>query len=208
MQYESISWQRAWEFPTFRIKLIAGLIILAGILFFAPEFFLYIQLRDGLNLDDKVLEFLPATDVSVFIFLLLYPFTALVIWRMVEKTAFCITALWSYILLCMGRIVTIYLVPLDPPAGLIDLKDPFSVFFYGTEIVTKDLFFSGHTATLFLIALCLERKWEKRMAFAATLILAILLMVQRVHYTADIIAAPFFSYLFWYLAKQVSNVQR
>jgi hypothetical protein len=35
-----------------------------------------------------------------------------------------------------------------------------------------------------------------------------LLMVQRVHYTADIIAAPFFSYLFWYLAKQVSNVQR
>ena len=205
MQYDSISWQRAWEFPAFRTKLIIGLIIMLGILIYVPDFFLYIQNRPGTQIQDEVLNSLPRKDVSNYIFLLLYPFTALVIWRMVEKTTFCITALWSYIFLCIGRTISIYFVPLDPPTGLVHLQDPFSVFFYGTEMITKDLFFSGHTATLFLIALCLERKWEKRLAFVATAILAVLLLVQRVHYTADIIAAPFFSYLFWHLGRMVAK---
>lgn len=205
MQYDSISWQRAWEYPAFRIKLIAGLIILTGILVFVPDFFLLIQVREGILLNDWVLNALPAKDVSPYIFLMLYPFMALMIWRMVEKTAFCITGLWAYIFLCLGRMVTIYLIPLEPPAGILHLEDPFSVFFYGTEVITKDLFFSGHTATLFLIALCLEKKWEKYLAFAATLVLAVLLMVQRVHYTADILAAPVFSYLFWLLGKRIAK---
>jgi hypothetical protein len=205
MQYDSISWQRAWEFPAFRIKLIAGLIIMLGILIYVPDFFLYIQSRSGSRLNDSVLKLLPSADVSTYIFLLLYPFIALVIWRMVEKTTFCITALWSYIFLCIGRTISIFFIPLDPPIDLVHLQDPFSVFFYGTERITKDLFFSGHTATLFLIGLCLERKWEKRLAFAATAILAVLLLIQRVHYTADIIAAPFFSYFFWYMGLLVAK---
>lgn len=206
MQYDSISWQRAWEYPAFRLKLVTGLIILLGILVFAPDYFLYIQSREGVLLNDWLLNELPAVNVSSYIFLMLYPFMALMIWRMVEKTAFCITALWAYIFLCMGRMITIYLIPLEAPAGILHLEDPFSVFFYGTEIITKDLFFSGHTATLFLIALCLEKPLEKYLAFIATAILAVLLMIQRVHYTADIIAAPVFSYLFWMLGKRIAKI--
>jgi hypothetical protein len=206
MQYDSISWQRAWEYPAFRVKLISGLIILVGILVFVPDYFLYIQAREGILLNDWVLNMLPAKDVSAYIFLMLYPFMALMIWRMVEKTVFCITGLWAYIFLCMGRMVTIFLIPLEAPVDILHLEDPFSVFFYGTEIITKDLFFSGHTATLFLIALCLEKRWEKNIAFLATAVLAILLMVQRVHYTADIVAAPVFSYLFWMLGKRVAKI--
>lgn len=206
MQYESISWQRAWEYPAFRIKLITGLISLTFISVFVPDFFLYIQSRPGILLQDPVLEMLPARDVSPCIFLLLYPFMALMIWRMLAKTSFCITALWAYIFLCIGRMVTILLIPLDPPTGIIHLEDPFSVFFYGTEVITKDLFFSGHTPTLFLIALCLENKIEKQLAFISTAILALLLMIQRVHYTADILAAPVFSYLFWMLGLRVSRI--
>jgi len=205
MQYESVSWQRAWEFPAFRIKLISGLIILAGILVFVPDYFLFIQAREAVLLNDWLLNTLPVKDVSAYIFLMLYPFMALMIWRMVENTAFCITGLWAYIFLCMGRMVTIFLIPLEAPSGILHLEDPFSVFFYGTEVITKDLFFSGHTATLFLIALCLEKRWEKSLAFASTFVLAILLMVQRVHYTADILAAPVFSYLFWMLGKRMAK---
>ncbi len=206
MQYDSISWQRAWEYPLFRVKLISGFLILAGILFFVSDFFLYVQARPGIVLNDEVLALLPARDVSPYIFLTLYPFMALMIWRMVENTTFCITGVWAYILLCMGRMITIYLIPLEPPVGLLHLEDPFSVFFYGTELITKDLFFSGHTATLFLIALCLERKPEKYLAFFATGVLAVLLMIQRVHYAADIIAAPVFSYLFWMIGRRVAKI--
>lgn len=205
MKYDSVSWQRAWEYPTFRVKLVSGLIFLTGILVFVPDFFVYIQSRQGVLLNDWVLNMLPAADVSPYIFLMLYPFMALMIWRMVEKTDFCITGLWAYILLCLGRMVTIFLIPLEPPVGILHLEDPFSVFFYGTEFITKDLFFSGHTATLFLIALCLERKYEKYAAFVATAVLALLLMIQRVHYTADILVAPAFAYLFWLLGKRFSR---
>ncbi|RYE39493.1 MAG: hypothetical protein EOP48_25715, partial [Sphingobacteriales bacterium] len=114
MQYDSISWQRAWEYPAFRLKLVTGLIILLGILVFAPDYFLYIQSREGVLLNDWLLNELPAVNVSSYIFLMLYPFMALMIWRMVEKTAFCITALWAYIFLCMGRMITIYLIPIAP----------------------------------------------------------------------------------------------
>lgn len=78
--------------------------------------------------------------------------------------------------------------------GLIPLVDPLTGYFYGHEAITKDLFFSGHTATLVMIYLNLERKNDKRIALVATLIVMLLLMVQHIHYTVDILAAPVIVY--------------
>jgi len=46
-----------------------------------------------------------------------------------------------------------YSAPLDAPERLILLNDPFVQFIGSGEALTKDLFFSGHTATLFLLFL-------------------------------------------------------
>ena len=206
MQSKQLTWRFAWDYPAFRIKLLLGVFVMSLIVFFLQDFFSYIQTRQAILVNDWVLEKLPARDVSVYIFLILYPAAAFFFWRIRKNSVLCITALWGYVFMCLARMLTIALVPLDAPKELIHLADPFSIVFYGTNLITKDLFFSGHTATLFLIGLCLENKYEKAVVFFATAVLAILLLVQHVHYTADVVAAPFFSYIFWYLGKTIARL--
>jgi len=206
MQSKQLTWRFAWDYPAFRVKLILGVILLALIACSLQPFFSYVQGRSGLLLNDFVLNLLPAHDVSAYIFLILYPASALLVWRMRKNTDLCITFLWGYIFLCLVRMSTIILIPLDAPKNLIHLSDPFSIIFYGTNQITKDLFFSGHTATLFLVGLCLDNKTEKIIVFCGTAVLGLLLLIQHVHYTADVLAAPFFSYIFWHLGKRVTRI--
>jgi len=206
MQSKQLTWRFAWDYPAFRVKLILGLFLMGMIVFFLQDFFLFIQPRSGVLMNDWVLDKLPARDVSLYIFLILYPASGFFFWRMRKNSTICITALWGYIFLCVVRMITIALIPLEAPVHLKHLADPFSIIFYGSNMITKDLFFSGHTATLFLLGLCLEDKREKAVIFAATAVLAVLLLIQHVHYTADVIAAPFFSYLFWYLGKTIARM--
>lgn len=206
MQFKPFTWQIAWEYPTFRIKFILGMLFLIGIILFIPHFFARIEAREGVVLNDWLLSQIKAVDVSLYIFIVIYAVVAFLIVRMSKNTSICLTALWAFIFLCLARILTISLVPLDPPKGIINLVDPCSVVFYRTHAITKDLFFSGHTATIFLGALCLENKREKMVVFALAFVIAILLLVQHVHYTADVIAAPFFCWLCWYLGKSVAKI--
>ncbi|WP_316811807.1 phosphatase PAP2-related protein [Pedobacter heparinus] len=206
MQFKQFTWQIAWDYQAFRIKFILGMLILIAILIFIPHFFLRIEAREGKTLNDWVLAQLPAIDVSVYIFIILYAMIGLFLYRMSKNTLMCLTALWAFIFLCAARILTITLVPLNPPADIIDLADPCSIFFYRSNVITKDLFFSGHTATMFLGALCLEKKNDKIIAFIATVVIAGLLLIQHVHYTADILAAPVFTWLCWYLGKSMAKI--
>lgn len=206
MQFKQFTWQIAWDYQAFRIKFILGMLILIAILIFIPHFFLHIEAREGKMLNDWVLAYLPAIDVSVYIFILLYAMIGFFLYRMSKNTLMCLTALWAFIFLCAARIITITLVPLNPPADIIDLADPCSIFFYRSNVITKDLFFSGHTATMFLGALCLEKKNDKIIAFIATVVIAVLLLIQHVHYTADILAAPVFTWFCWYLGKSMAKI--
>lgn len=206
MQFKQFTWQIAWDYQAFRIKFIVGMLILIAILIFIPHFFLRIEAREGNVLNDLVLAHLPAIDVSAYIFIILYAMIGLFLYRMSKNTLMCLTALWAFIFLCAVRIITITLVPLNPPVGIINLADPCSIFFYRSNVITKDLFFSGHTATMFLGALCLEKRNDKVIAFIATIIIAGLLLIQHVHYTIDIMAAPVFTWLCWYLGKSMAKI--
>lgn len=207
MQFKQFSWQIAWDYPPFRLKFILGIFILALILIFIPHFFSYVENREkGYTLNDWLLAQIPAIDVSLYIFILLYGMSVFFLIRMSRNTSICLTALWAYIFLCAARIITISIVPLHPPKEIIELIDPCSIVFYGSNVITKDLFFSGHTATLFLGALCLEKKREKTIAFIASGIIGVLLLIQHVHYTADVIAAPFFSWICWYFGKSIEKL--
>jgi len=206
MRAKQLTWRFAWDYPAFRVKLLLGVFLMGLIVFYLQDFFTFIQTRNGVLIHDWVLEKLPARDVSLYIFLILYPASGLFFWRMRNNTVLCITALWGYVFLCIFRMLTISLIPLEAPVGLVHMSDPFSIIFYGSNLITKDLFFSGHTATLCLVGLCLENKKEKIGVFCGTAVLALLLLIQHVHYTADVIAAPFFSYFFWYLGKTIAKI--
>ena len=98
------------------------------------------------------------------------------------------------------RMDCIGLISLNPPAGLIPLADPITNQFYGAHYITHDLFFSGHTTTVFLIFLCLKKKWDRIYALSASIFLGFFFLGLHVHYTIDVLAAPVFTYAAYRLA--------
>ncbi len=103
--------------------------------------------------------------------------------------------------------LSISLVPLEPPSGLIPLKDPISSIFYGgTQVfIKKDLFYSGHTSIQFLIFLCLKNRTEKIVSLLATVSIACFVLIQHIHYTIDVIAAIAFTYVIYRIGKWIAE---
>jgi hypothetical protein len=152
-----------------------------------------------------LLRQLPAYDVSAPIFFIIWSTALFTLIRCLQNPDRLLIFAWAYLLLCLTRMVTISLVTLDPPNNLVLLADPLSNFFYGRKFVTRDLFFSGHTSTLFLMSLCLPGKWDKILVIAATITVGFLLLIQHVHYTLDVLSAPLFAWLIWRLAGKINQ---
>jgi membrane-associated phospholipid phosphatase len=101
------------------------------------------------------------------------------------------------------RMIAMYLLPLDPPPAMIPLQDPMVEFFGTGKLLTRDLFFSGHTSTLFLLFLVTPRGILKSLFLGCTILVAVAVLVQHVHYTIDVFAAPFFAYAAVKLADRI-----
>ena len=198
-------WQTAWISSDYKKKVLIGLTLISVALYTLPHFFKIIESRDGILLNDWVLNKLPACNVSIPIFVILWSMALLLFARLSKDPEIFIIFLWSYLFLLLSRFITMSLIPLDPPVGLIPLADPLSNSFYGPKFITKDLFYSGHTGSLFLIFLCLKRRSDKIIALFATIFIGILLLIQHVHYTIDIIFAPIIIYFLWLAAKKIVN---
>lgn len=147
----------------------------------------------GISFDDPVMRFYDAADLSLFIFLLTY--LPLLFYLIIHRNSpeDWLRYLQAYALLVGMRMLTIFILPLEEPAGAIRLSDPvLNTFFYPGGYSPHDLFFSGHTATLILFGLFTPGNFRYLFFFLA-LLLGIFLVVQKVHYSIDVIAAPFFA---------------
>jgi hypothetical protein len=198
----SKKWPVAWKSVSFRRKLIIGFILVFVILAFFPIFFQIIEKRNGRPLNDWLLDQVPAHDFSVLIFILIWATTLLLLVRVIRNPEILLQFLWAYAFLSLTRMTTIILVNLDPPKYLIPLIDPITNSFYGARYVTRDLFFSGHTSTVFLMAFCFKRQIDRWLAFSAATAVGILLLIQHVHYTIDILASPIITYIIYWLSKR------
>ena len=194
-----VKWSAAWKLHSYRGKLLIGLLILAGILISFPFFFNAIEARNGFVFTDIVLRWIPARNVSGAVFFLIWSSCLLLIIRFYRDPIMLLVALWAYNSVTLVRMASIGLISLNPPVGLIPLADPITNQFYGQRYITHDLFFSGHTTTVFLIFLCLKKKTDRIYVLLASMALGILLLVQHVHYTIDVLAAPFFTYAVYQL---------
>ncbi len=203
-----MKWREWIRRPRFRLALIAGLVLIGTILAFLPSFFQYIEKRPGKMLEDALLDRLPARDVSIPIFAALWGMAILFVVRSVRQPLFFLNMLLGFVLLFGLRILSMSLVPLDPPPGLIPLVDPISNSFYGENFITKDLFFSGHTASVCLFFFGLRKRGDKILAFLSCLIVGVGVLVQHVHYTVDVVAAPIFTWLCYTGAKKIVNWSR
>ncbi|MGY4536734.1 hypothetical protein ACVW0P_001148 [Mucilaginibacter sp. UYNi724] len=202
------AWTTALQSPKKRDKLLVGSFIVAIMLSGMPIFFNYIQKRQGVLLSDWVLANIPAHDVSIIIFTIIWGMAALTFARALYNPVIYINYVWTLIFINLARMLTIYLIPLDPPVGLIHLLDPLTNVFYGNTVITRDLFFSGHTSTMVLIFLCLEKRSDKVMGFIAIIAVMVLLLVQHIHYTIDVVAAPFLVYLIFLAVRKILKLDQ
>nr|WP_262896050.1 sphingomyelin synthase family protein [Hymenobacter sp. BT523] len=79
------------------------------------------------------------------------------------------------------------------------------IFEVTTQPIVRDLFFSGHTATMALLVLAVRGRAWRRALVLMTVAVGLLVLVQRVHYTYDVLAAPLFAWLAYWLAGRITK---
>ncbi len=173
---------------------IGTVIVFAISMFIFTRYLNFIEARPGVVLPDPILAFYPAIDISWFTFIVMYGTVVLVILSLFKTPIQLAFAVQTYILMLWVRIIAMYSIPLEAPATILPLIDPMvSEIGVGT-LMTKDLFFSGHTATIFLMYLASQKKIFRTLFLIATITIGIAVLIQHVHYSVDVIAAPFFAY--------------
>lgn len=189
-----MNWKNYLAGKKSRTEFILTIFILAAVLFSLAKFLDFVEARQGIVLNDPVLSLFQPVDLTWLIFSLIYLSLFLALIELVRKPSELMLALQSYSLMVIFRIVAMYVMPLNPPVSMIALNDPFVQFFGTGKMLTKDLFFSGHTATLFLLFLVTGKKWLRNLFLIFTAAVGISVLLQHVHYTIDVFAAPFFAY--------------
>ena len=197
------AWRDNLQSSDYRKKLIVGVSLISLILLSLPFFYQAIEQRNGIQFNDYLLEILPSYDLSLFIFIVIWSMTLLTFSRFKQDPNLFLTFLWGFILINLSRFVSIGLIPLDAPRDLIPIIDPISNQFYGPKFITKDLFFSGHTAAMYLMFLCLKKRTDKILALTATILVGFAVLLQHVHYTIDVVMAPLITYFIWIGAKKI-----
>lgn len=177
-----------------RVELTITILFLIISLVSLANFLNFVEARPGVVLHDPVLNLFNPVDLSGLTFGLIYFSILFAVYSLIRKPVQLIFAFQLYTIMIIIRIAAMYLLPLDPPENMILLSDPVVEYFGTGRALTKDLFFSGHTATLFILYLVTENKPVKRIFLVCTAIVALSVLLQHVHYTIDIFAAVFFTY--------------
>lgn len=208
IQYQ---WKTAWQIALFRRLFLGGFIYLVCFIGFVPNYFAYVQQREGIVLPDPLLELIPPHEVSTYIFGILYPTLIAMcgIWIQYPRTF--LQVLIGLLSVQTLRLISIWLIPLNPPTGCLVLADPLVNFFaYAHQPITKDLFFSGHVATMTICYLSTPKK--RRLILGAIILMIImLLLMQHAHYSIDILGALLITPLAWkvidiYFKKHLSTL--
>lgn len=189
-----MSWKEFLKSKKNKTELVVTLILLAVVLASLANFLNFVEARQGVVLPDPILNLFNPIDLTWLIFALIYLSLIAAIAALINNPKQLMFAIQLYILMVVLRIIAMYLMPLEPPLKMITLNDPLVEFFGTGQTLTKDLFFSGHTATLFILFLVSEKKVFKIIFLISTIAVAITVLLQHVHYTIDVFAAIFFTY--------------
>lgn len=191
-------WNATFDDNNFIIEFIFSIFFLIFTMLIFSKFTQFIEIRKGVQFNDPVLASFQAIDLTKCIFVTVYGGIFLALTSLLSSPYRLMILLQAYALMVLARMVTLFILPLAPPVGMIFLQDPFVEFFGTSKTIDNNLFFSGHTATLFLLYLCVPKKL-KIPFFFITLFIAISVLLQKTHYTVDVIIAPCISFISYYL---------
>ena len=152
-------------------------------------------------------------DLSIPIFLFTYGTMGFFVFYHLKDPMKLINLIQVFVILLFLRVVSLYFIRLDADPNMIVLQDPFlNTFIYQINEKTQmynqhDLFFSGHTANLFLVSILYQNKKLKYIFLIITFLMGACLVLQRAHYSIDVIFAPFFSLLALFLHKKIQIIK-
>lgn len=202
------AWKEILSDRSYRVKFIITIILLALVLFIIAKFLDYNEARPGFSFADPFLSHFMPIDVTWITFILIYGALVVGLISLLKLPKRMLTTLQSYILVIALRIITIYFLPLNAPFHIIPLQDPFVEFFGGGKTMLKDLFFSGHTSTMFLLALTARNKNLKWIFVVCTILVAACVLAQHVHYTIDVIVAPVIAYTCYRISRLINKQKK
>jgi hypothetical protein len=187
-------WSEQWQSHRFRIEFFITLPLTLAALAVLAKFLNWVETRPGVVLADPILTLFHAVDLTWLTFGIIYLGLIWGIAFLTRHPRAMLIAFQSYVLVVAVRIAAMYVLPLAAPPTAIPLQDP-TVEYLGTgRLLTQDLFFSGHTSTLFLLFLTAQGKGPRVVFLACTVAVGVAVLLQHVHYAVDVLVAPFVSY--------------
>jgi len=184
-------------------EFIITAVIVTGVIIAFSHFLLFIEQREGVVLNDPILRTFNPLDLTWLTFALIYLSLIIFVVTTFNKPDKLLIAFQAYGLMLIFRTIAMYLTPFEAPETILLLNDPFVQFFAKGDILTKDLFFSGHTGTLFLVFLLAENKTLKIIFLLLTLMVGTAVLLQHVHYSVDVFVAPFVAYGAYRIIKKL-----
>jgi membrane-associated phospholipid phosphatase len=192
------NWNAKLTDSSFVFEFIFSLFLLISTMMIFSKFTTFVEMRKGFQFNDPLLERFQAIDLTKTIFVVLYGAICIALASLLASPYRLMILFQAYALMVMVRIVTLFILPLAPPVGMIFLQDPFVEFVGTSKTIDNNLFFSGHTATIFLLYLCVPPKL-KFPFLLLTMFVAISVLLQKVHYTVDVLIAPCISFISYFL---------
>ncbi|PIP54953.1 MAG: hypothetical protein COX07_02545, partial [Bacteroidetes bacterium CG23_combo_of_CG06-09_8_20_14_all_32_9] len=207
MNYFSVvlfNWKEFFKLKQFRLRVFITIPLLVTILISITNFLTFNEFRRGVIIHDPIINYINPIDLSLITFSLTYLSVLFGTLLLLTKPKLTLITLNSYMMILIFRMITMYLLPLEPPVEIIPLRDIIlESSFYSGRINLKDLFFSGHTASVFLFFLVFNNKWIKAIFIISTIFIASCLVIQHVHYSIDIIVAPIFAWISFKMAQKL-----
>lgn len=196
------AWRDALQSPRFVFEGVLSVIILLVSLYSCREVIQYAHTRPGVPLDDPILKAIGPVSLRWPVFIVLWGSLCAGLLDLCRTPSRLLMGMQAAAVLAFLRAVALYLVPLEPLPTIIPLADPVAMLRTDAGLpITNDLFFSGHTATLFLLFLAVESSRLKGLLLAGTVFAGTGVLLMHVHYSADVFAAPFFACGSWMLVR-------
>lgn len=188
------AWREAWSEQRFRVEAMLTPVALVAVLRVMARFLTWVERRPGVVLPDPVLALAPARDVTWLTFGLVYVGLLIALVLLFPYPRRLMAGAQAYAVMVLFRMGVMAVTPLEAPPGTIPLWDPLVQVLGTGEVLTRDLFFSGHTATLALLTLLAPGRASRRFFAVCTALVAVCVLWQHVHYTVDVLVAPFFAF--------------
>jgi len=197
-------WKEYFKYYKFNIFVVFILFITTLVVIY--NFLQFIENRQGVILNDPFLRILPSLNVSVPLFMLTYSGTLFGVGYVLRKPDLTILTALTYMFILWLRMTCMYFTPLEPPIHIVPLRDfVLESTFYSGNVNLKDLFFSGHTASMFLFFMVIPNKKVKWVYLIVTFLVASLVLIQHAHYTIDVLVAPV---MVWFAYNMANIVYR